>query len=139
MYIKFAIAAGLLCGAASFASAASPPAGDPIEREDSPRLAVPLDTVLDREVVVRNWVLCVSPSVAERLVQARATDSHTEERVYNELLQAKLCGRFAELTVILQENITGTESGSDIYAALVQMGGNWAAGFVVSDQRMGQR
>ena len=93
------------------------------------------DYALDTEIVVRNWVLCVSETVAERLVQARETGVETARATYAELSAAKSCGQFSELRVILRERLYAStaESGHDarVFGALVDFAGAWASAYVV--------
>lgn len=91
---------------------------------------------LETEMVVHNWVLCVSRTVAEKLVHAREEGADQAWSAYATLKEARKCGQFAELRVILQEPlyVSATESGYDarVYGALVSLADNWASAFVIS-------
>jgi hypothetical protein len=91
---------------------------------------------LDTEIVVHNWVLCISQSVAEQLVEAREESVEKAWSAYGALSEARKCGRFAELRVILQEPLyrSAADSGYDarIFGALVSLSDNWASAFVVA-------
>lgn len=93
------------------------------------------DYALDTEMVVRNWVLCVSAAVAEELVHARESGVERARSTYAELNAAKACGQFAELRVILRERlyVSSTGSGHDarVFGALVDFAGSWASAYVV--------
>ncbi len=93
------------------------------------------DYALDTELVVRNWVLCVSETVAEELVHARETSLDRARSTYAELNASKSCGQFSELRVILRERLyaSSAESGHDarVFGALVDFAGNWASAYVV--------
>jgi hypothetical protein len=121
-----------LCGAALPASAAAP--GDLEPEATVPVTASPIrDYDLDTEMVVRDWVLCVSQAVAEKLVHARETGVDAARSTYAELNAAKSCGRFSELRVILQERLYASRSGADAraFGALVDFAGEWASAYVV--------
>ena len=99
-------------------------------------VAAPIaDYALDTEMVVRNWVLCVSQTVAEQLVQAREESVERARSAYAELNQSKSCGQFPELRVVLRERLyaSSAESGHDarVFGALVDFAGNWASAYVV--------
>ena len=87
---------------------------------------------LDTEMVVHNWVLCVSAPVAEKLARARTSSAGEARSIYAELSSARSCGQFPELHVILRERLY--ESGDDtrVFGALVNLSGDWASAFVVS-------
>ncbi len=93
------------------------------------------DYALDTEMVVRDWVLCVSLTVAEQLVQAREESVERARSAYAELNQAKSCGQFSELRVVLRERLyaSSAESGHDarVFGALVDFAGSWASAYVV--------
>ena len=120
------IAAFLVCSAMlSPAFAAAP--GDLDSEPATPQVepAPPIvDYNLDTEMVVQNWVLCVSRTVAEQLVQAREEGVDRARSAYAELNAAKSCGQFAELRVILQERLyaSSANSGHDarVFGALVR-------------------
>jgi hypothetical protein len=120
-----------LGGAAVPASAAAP--GD-LEPEATAPVTAPIrEYDLDTEMVVRDWVLCVSEAVAEKLVHARETGLDAARSTYAELNAAKSCGRFSELRVILRERLYASRSGADAraFGALVDFAGEWASAYVV--------
>ena len=117
------------------ALAAAPASLDP-EPASTPSVAAPIiDYALDTEMVVRNWVLCVSQAVAEQLVRAREQGTVAAQSAYAELREARSCGQFPEMHVILQERlyISTAASGHDarVFGALVNFSGSWASAFVV--------
>lgn len=91
---------------------------------------------MDTEVTVENWIVCVSRPLAESLVRARERSIEEAGKAYSELEAGRSCGRFAALRVILQESIyaSSATAGYDarIFGALINIGGSWANGFVVS-------
>ncbi len=99
-------------------------------------VSLPPDYKLDTEMVVRNWVLCISRSFAEELALARQTSADAALATYNDLKAAKSCGRFSQLRVILQEPVYGDEMGAGgdamVFQALVDLAGSWASAYVVS-------
>jgi hypothetical protein len=118
------------------AFAAAPGGLDPEPAMTQTTASPPIvDYSLDTEMVVRNWVLCVSPSVAEQLVHAREEGLERARSTYAELNAAKFCGQFPELRVILQERLyaSSADSGHDarVFGALVDFSGSWASAFVV--------
>ncbi len=118
------------------AFAAAPGGLDPEPATTQATASPPIvDYSLDTEMVVRNWVLCISPAVAERLVHAREEGLDRARSTYAELNAAKSCGQFPELRVILQERLyfSSADSGHDarVFGALVDFSGNWASAFVV--------
>jgi hypothetical protein len=93
------------------------------------------DYALDTELVVHDWVLCVSRAMTESLVSAHNDGRRAAARVYADLNAARACGRFAELRVILRERIaSATRAGNDTraFAALVRVADDWATAFVVA-------
>ena len=91
---------------------------------------------LDVEMTVRNWVLCASRPLAERLVRARQQSRAAAEKAYADLESARSCGRLAKMQVILQEPLYDALIGADgghagVYGALINISGKWASGFVV--------
>jgi len=129
-------ALGAACALSLPARAAALVDADPAEPALRSEIAVPGDYALDTEMVVRNWVLCVSQSVAEELVRARETSVAAALKAYDDLRTAKSCGQFAELRVILQTPLYGAavDAGGDAQAfeALVNLTGSWASAYVVS-------
>lgn len=128
--------AAILFFAAMTAPALSAPGDLDVEpAQTAPHATLIIDHALDTEMVVKNWVLCVSQTVAEQLVHAREESPDQARATYAELNQAKSCGQFPELRVILQERLyTSTaESGHDarVFGALVDFAGSWASAYVV--------
>ncbi len=126
--------AGLV--AVSVASAAPRADGGLLDEQPAAALSVPTDHALDREIIVNNWVLCVSQGFAEELVQAREVSAQAAAETYEELKAEKSCGLFPELLVILREPlyIGSIDQNRDarVFEALVNLAGNWASAFVVS-------
>jgi len=126
----------MFCAMLSPALAAAPDLLDaePMVRPARAGAAI-ADYALDTEMVVRNWVLCVSESVAEQLVHAREAGVDRARSTYAELNASKSCGQFSELRVILRERLyaSSAESGHDarVFGALVDFAGNWASAYVV--------
>jgi hypothetical protein len=129
-----AIALALSLSAPVFAAA--PDVLEPAPAAKAPTHAiVPLEYVFGKEMVVRNWVLCISQPFAESIVKAWSGGGSKAEAVYADLKASKSCGQFPELRVILNESVY--ESGPDVdhvarvFAAKVNLGGNWPSGYVV--------
>lgn len=135
-----------LCRAAGAAAliAVSPPvwaaapddldAGVPAPQID---LSAPaIDYALETEMVVHNWILCVSQPVAEQLVRAREQSVEIARMTYADLASERSCGQFPELRVILRDRVyvSAADAGYDarIFGALVNLSGDWASAFVVS-------
>lgn len=91
---------------------------------------------LDTEMVVHDWVLCISQSIAEDLVRAREESLEQAWSAYQGFEEAHQCGRFSELRVILQEPLYSSTVGADkdarVFGALVNLADNWASAYVVS-------
>ncbi|MEX0853184.1 MAG: hypothetical protein WD036_07875 [Bauldia sp.] len=119
------------------ASAAAPgpaePAGSPQGLRES--TVTVIDFRLDTEMLVRGWVLCASQAAADAIVSARAGGIAPALKAYDRLREAKSCGRFAELRVILRRPLyqSGSEIDRDVrvFGASVNLGGNWASGFLI--------
>lgn len=115
--------------------AAMPGGGLELDRSSSagqaePPAAYPLDT----EMVVRQWVMCVSQTVAEDLVRAREESVEQAWLTYAKLKDSRSCGQFPELRVILRERthvsvVPGHEAR--IFKALVNLSDTWGSAFVV--------
>ncbi|CAN5242576.1 hypothetical protein BH10PSE9_BH10PSE9_13110 [soil metagenome] len=128
------LALALAFPAGSFAAA--PDKLDPAPAAKAPaKTIVPLEYVFGKEVVVRNWVLCISQPFAESIVNAWSGGVSQAEKVYADLKAAKSCGQFPELRVILHESVYESGPGVDhvarVFAAQVNLGGGWPTGFVV--------
>ena len=89
---------------------------------------------LETEMVVRNWVLCVSQPLAEELVRAREESAERAVAAYIGFAEAKSCGLFPELRVILRERLSvsaGVGYDARAFGALVNLTGDWASAYVV--------
>ena len=90
---------------------------------------------LNTEVVVRNWVLCVSQAYAEELVRASDTGVSEAAAAISRLAGDRSCGLFAEMRVILQapvfESSPFAAHQAKAYAAQIDLGGRWIPAFVV--------
>ena len=99
--------------------------------------ATPHAYQLDTEMVVDNWVLCVSQPFAESIAKAREGSLAAAQKVYADLATAKSCGRFARLDVKLRQPLYQSAPGlghdSRVFSALVNLGGAWQTAFVVND------
>jgi hypothetical protein len=131
-----------LAAAVIFSAMLSPAFGAAPDMLDAEQVVPPAkavspiaDYALDTEIVVQNWVLCVSQTVAEQLVQAREESVERARSAYLELNQAKSCGQFPELRVVLRERLyaSSAQSGHDarVFGALVDFAGSWASAYVV--------
>lgn len=128
------VALALSFPGASFAAA---PVGlDPAPEATAPaKKIVPLEHIFGKEMIVRNWVLCISQPFAESIVKAWSGGVEKAQAVYADLKATKSCGQFSELRVILHESVyeSAPEIGhvARVFAAQVNLGGNWPTGFVV--------
>ena len=99
-------------------------------------ISVPIDYALETEMVVHDWVLCVSQPLAEQLARAREAGPDSARTTYADLAGARSCGLFPELRVILQQPlyVSSGDAGYDarVFGALVNLSGDWASAFVVS-------
>ncbi len=130
-------AAGATMGIAASMAWAAAPVWIESETPAAETIAAPATIYeLDTEMVVHNWVLCISRAVAEELVQAREESVEKARSAYEGLTAARQCGRFAELRVILQERLYKAEAepGKDVraFGALVLLADDWASAFVVT-------
>jgi hypothetical protein len=133
-----------LCRAAVAALVVSSPAWSaaPSTLEPEPAIpegsgiVAPIDYTLETEMVVHNWVLCVSQPLAEQLVRAREAGVENALQAYAGLADSRSCGLFPELRVILRDTLysSGADAGYDarIFGALVNLSGDWASAYVVS-------
>ena len=103
---------------------------------ESSGLVAPIDYALEIEMVVHNWVLCVSQPLAEQLVRAREVGVENAMQAYAGLASSRSCGLFPELRVILRNPLysSAADAGYDarIFGALVNLSGDWASAYVVS-------
>jgi hypothetical protein len=99
-------------------------------------ISAPIDYALETEMVVHDWVLCISQPLAEQLARAREAGPESARSAYADLAGARSCGVFPELRVILQQPlyVSGGDAGYDarVFGALVNLSGDWATAFVVS-------
>jgi hypothetical protein len=99
-------------------------------------VGAPIDYALETEMVVHNWVLCVSQPLAEQLAKARNAGPESARSAYTSLAGERACGQFPELRVILQQSLyeSPRDAGYDarVFGALVNLSGDWATAFVVS-------
>ena len=135
-----------LCRAAAFAAlslsapSAWSAAPDTLEPDatlpESSGIAPAIHYTLETEMVVHNWVLCVSQPLAEQLVHAREAGVENALHAYAGLASSRSCGQFPELRVILRDPLyaSAADAGYDarIFAALVNLSGDWASAYVVS-------
>jgi hypothetical protein len=87
------------------------------------------------EMVVHDWVLCVSQASAESIARARGEGMAEALAAYAGLKAAKTCGQFQELHVILRESLYPVDpvlaDDARVFAASVNIGGGWPSGFLV--------
>jgi hypothetical protein len=99
-------------------------------------IGAPILYTLETEMVVHNWVLCVSQPLAEQLAKARDAGPESARSAYASLAGERVCGQFPELRVILQQSLyeSPRDAGYDarVFGALVNLSGDWATAFVVS-------
>jgi hypothetical protein len=93
--------------------------------------AASADFQLGTELVVHDWVLCVSQSSAEQIAKARDEGVAAARAAYADLKAAKSCGQFRELHVILHQPVYESDRDARAFAASVNIGGGWPDGFVV--------
>jgi hypothetical protein len=91
---------------------------------------------LETEMVVHNWVLCVSQPLAEQLVHAREAGVEIARQTYEGLARSRSCGQFPELRVILRDPLYTSAAGAGydarVFGALINLSGDWASAFIVS-------
>lgn len=132
-----AAAVAALCMSSPAVLAAAPDSLEPVEAAPAETsLGAPLDYTLDTEIVVRNWVLCISQPLAEELARAREAGPENAKVAYLGLANARSCGQFPELRVILRQRLysSAADAGYDarVFGADVNLSGDWATAFVVS-------
>lgn len=131
-----AVVAILLAGAGVPGFAAAP--ADLIEGPAPPPKAetIRADRPFDTEIVVRNWIVCISRGFAEDIVHARERGVDDARKTYAELKATKSCGRFSLLRVVLKEAFYAASLGAGeeaaAFSALVDLSSGWANAFVVS-------
>jgi hypothetical protein len=96
---------------------------------------------LNSEIVVRNWVLCVSRALAEQVVVARQAGAEKARQTIAELQSTRLCAEFPEMTVILHEPVVATSPfvpyAARAFSADISIGGQWVSAFVVNTRLRG--
>ena len=126
--------------ALSFSAAAFAAASDGLDPVSPREAALPMirafDYQLDKELVVHNWVLCVSEPFAETIARARTGSLEEALAAYANLAATKSCGRFSELRVILHRAVyqSTPDVGHDarVFSAAVNISGVWADAFLGS-------
>lgn len=98
-----------------------------------PALITPLGFEPGKEVVVHDWVLCVSQTVAETMAKSRASGLEAALAAYAGLKASKSCGQFPELRLVLHESLytSPADDRSRVFSAAVNIAGHWANAFVV--------
>jgi hypothetical protein len=129
-----AVVAGvLIVPLAAFAAARDNPDDAAPVPKAAPALIAPLEYRLKTEMVVRDWVLCISQAFAETLAKARAEGVAEGLAAYEDLKSSKSCGRFSQLTVVLHETLYASqaEDNAQVFSAAVNIAGRWANAFLV--------
>ena len=136
LLVKFG--AAVLAGAvimplAAFAAAPDNLGDAAVAPKAAPALISPLEYQLGTEMVVRDWVLCVSETVADTLAKARAVGVEEALAAYSDLKASKSCGQFAQLRVVLHKSLyaSAAEDNAQVFSAAVNISGHWANAFVV--------
>lgn len=97
-------------------------------------IGLPDTPQLGAEIVVRNWILCISREFAERIAHAREVSLDDANAAYARLSAERSCGQFPELRVILRRVIYRSPaisaSAVTIFDASVSIDGIWARGFI---------
>jgi hypothetical protein len=143
LHVAMVVAAMMTVQTGAFAAASDPvEATNPSPGFDALAPAA-ADFTLGKELVVHDWVLCVSASTAEQIAKARGEGVAAARTAYADLKAAKSCGQFPELHVILHEPVYQSDAKVDydarIFAASVNIGGGWPDGFVVYGALPGNR
>jgi hypothetical protein len=127
-----ALAAVIMIPLAAFA-AAPDTLDDAAAPKSVPAVIAPLEFQLGTQMVVRDWVLCVSQSLAETLAKARAAGLDQAVSAYANLKASKSCGQFPQLTVVLHQSLyaSAADDSAQVFSAAVNIGGHWANAFVV--------
>ncbi len=99
----------------------------------TPALIAPLEYQLGTEMVVRDWVLCVSESFAETLAKARASGVEEALAAYSDLRASKSCGQFRQMTVVLHQSLyaSAETDNAQVFSGAVNISGHWADAFLV--------
>ncbi len=98
-------AAAACCVLASQTWAAAPDSIPVAAVPEAPGQSSGLNYALETEMVVHDWVLCISASGAEELARARTESLETARATYANLSGTRACGEFPELRVILREKL----------------------------------
>ena len=127
-----ALAAAMMIPLAAFA-AAPDNLGDAVAPKAPTALIAPLEFQLGTEMVVRDWVLCVSQAFAETLAKARAASVADAVAAYSGLKASKSCGQFSELKVVLHKPLyaSAANDNAQVFSAAVSISGQWANAFLV--------
>jgi hypothetical protein len=108
--------------------AALPPAE---AAKESPLLIYQLDT----EMVVHNWVLCISQPFAEQLARAGEESTDEASAAYAGLRESRSCGQFDKLLVILRRHLYSSPEksghGARVFEADIRLADDWATAYVV--------
>ncbi len=129
-----AILAGAMIMPLAALAAAPDNLGDAaVAPKTAPALISPLEYQLGTEMVVRDWVLCISQTVAEGLAKARAAGVEEALAAYSDLKASKSCGQFSQLRVVLHKSLyaSAAEDNAQVFSAAVDISGHWANAFVV--------
>jgi hypothetical protein len=91
------------------------------------------DYVLNKEVALKNWVLCNSQPNAESLVKAQDFSKAEALKTYHSLQAESACNMYEDLTAKLETPLRATAKAqafsAQIYIAAADM---WATAFVVT-------
>lgn len=91
---------------------------------------------LDKELVVRNWILCATRAHAEAVVHAADASAREAAEVFARLQGERSCGRFPQMRVILEipivESSPFAELRAKAYGAQIRLNGKWVPAFVVN-------
>ena len=96
---------------------------------------------LNSEIVVRNWVLCVTRALAEQIVLARQAGETQARIAIAQLQSTRLCAEFPEMTVILHEPVVARSPfvpyAARAFSADISIGGQWVSAYVVNTRLRG--
>ena len=133
-FSRIAVVALVLAAAGYASPAAAAAVVEPDDPQRRSEIARPLDAyALDTEMTVHGWILCTARPFAEEIAMADGVDAALD--AYRRLKEAKSCGMFPELRVILREALFESAPGAvrdtRAFGASVNLGGNWARAFLV--------
>ena len=100
-------------------------------------LGAAIDYSLETEMVVHDWVLCVSQPLAEQLARAREAGAESARSAYADLAGARSCGKFPELRVILQQSALRVRDGCRLRRARLRRAGQSVRRLGVRIRRFG--